>query len=168
MTEGIDGGAVPEGRQHQLTFEVHSANSESHMSPADRSSVLASAPPVFSCAWSDGGVGAAWVRPVGDLDVATAPEFEEALNAAQARERLIVLDLGGLTFLDSRGAHLIVEASLRAALAGGRLVVIRGEAHVQRVFELTGMDEGLEMVDRSLSLPPSQADLRLSEAVPAA
>lgn len=123
------------------------------MSPADRNSAVVSAPPEFSCAWSHGGVGAAWVRPVGELDLAMSPEFEEALTAAQAGAPLVILDLRGLTFLDTAGAHLIVEAGLRAALAGRRLVVVRGEAHVQRVFELTEMDEGLEMVDLPLALP---------------
>ncbi|MEJ7785962.1 MAG: STAS domain-containing protein [Solirubrobacteraceae bacterium] len=138
------------------------------MSSTDRSSSLAPAAPDFSCAWSDGGVDAAWVRPVGELDLATSVEFEEALNAAQARARLVILDLRGLTFLDSRGAHLIVEAGLQAALVGRRLVVIRGEAHVQRVFELTGMDKGLEMVDRPVSLPTVRTDPHLVGAVPGA
>lgn len=132
---------------------------------ASTSSVTA---PAFSWAWSNGGRGAAWVRPLGELDLATAPELDAALGAAGAHARLVILDLRGLEFIDSSGAHVIVEAILRAALAGRRLVVIRGIAQVQRVFEMTGADEGIEMFDLPVPSPGARADLELVRTGPVA
>ncbi len=63
----------------------------------------------------------------------------------------MILDLRGLTFIDVTGVHLIVEASLRAALFGGRLIVVRGPAQVQRLLERPGMGDGVEMVDFPLA-----------------
>lgn len=132
---------------------------------ASTSSITA---PAFSCAWSNGDTGAAWVRPLGELDLATTPELDAAVGAAQAHARLVILDLRGLEFIDSSAVHVIVEASLRAALAGRRLVVIRGIAPVQRVFELTGTDEGIEMFDLPLPSPAVRADLTLVRRGPVA
>jgi anti-anti-sigma factor len=88
------------------------------------------------------------VRLRGELDVATAPLAEDALKTAEAREpRLLALDLGLLTFMDSTGLRLVMGADARAREAGRRLVVVRGPDAVQRVFELTGVDERIDLVD---------------------
>lgn len=88
------------------------------------------------------------LRLQGELDVATAPLAEDALRTAEAREPSIVaLDLGSLTFMDSTGLRLVMAADSRAREAGRRLVVVRGPDAVQRVFELTGVDERIELVD---------------------
>jgi hypothetical protein len=47
----------------------------------------------FSCRWSDSGVGAAWVRVAGDLDLGAAPQLEATLQAAQLHASKVVLDL---------------------------------------------------------------------------
>ena len=68
----------------------------------------------------------------------------EELERAEASDaRQIVLDLSGLTFIDSSGVRMIVCANLRSRQDGDRLRLIRGGARVQRVFELTGVLERL-------------------------
>src|SRR5947209_8393137 len=43
-----------------------------------------------------------WVLPVGDLDLAAAPELEETLSLAMASDApAVVIDLRGLEFVDS-------------------------------------------------------------------
>lgn len=84
----------------------------------------------------------------GELDLSTVGKVEEALHTAQASEEsLIVLDLSGLTFMDSTGLRLMVTADQRARKAGRRLVIVKGPETVQRVFSITKLDETLEMVD---------------------
>ena len=59
----------------------------------------------------------------------------------------ICLDLRELTFLDSCGLARLVAARRRAMKAGRRLVLVRGPAAVQRVFQLTAVDEAFEIVN---------------------
>jgi anti-sigma B factor antagonist len=76
----------------------------------------------------------------GELDLDGVERVTEELERAEASDaRRIVLDLSGLTFLDSSGVRLIVCANLRSRADGDRLRLIRGSARVQRVFELTGV-----------------------------
>jgi anti-anti-sigma factor len=83
----------------------------------------------------------------GELDIATTPGAEEELRRVEMNgARVIVLDLRGLTFMDSTGLRLLVAADARARDAGRRLVVVRGPAPVHRVLEITGLDGKLEMV----------------------
>jgi stage II sporulation protein AA (anti-sigma F factor antagonist) len=84
----------------------------------------------------------------GELDLATAPQVEEALAGAEGREpELILLDLSGLSFLDSSGLRTIVSADARARDADRRLAVIKGPEPVQKVFAITGLEDRLELVE---------------------
>lgn len=112
----------------------------------------------FECSWTDGGVGAAWVHVVGELDSASAPQLERALRGSQARAPLVVLDLRELAFMDSSGVHVIVDASIRAREADRRLVVLRGPPNVDRVFALTGTSEVVEIAEVSSFLALIEAE----------
>jgi anti-anti-sigma factor len=93
----------------------------------------------------DGGV---WIALRGELDLSTIERVEQELALAEeGGSELIVLDLSGLTFLDSTGLRTIVTADQRARRTGRRVVVLKGPATVHRVFTITRLDERLEMVD---------------------
>ena len=84
----------------------------------------------------------------GELDLSTVEKVEAELGAVAAREeKLVVLDLSGLSFLDSTGLRLMVTADQRAQKDGRRLVIVKGPEPVQRVFSITKLDETLDMVD---------------------
>ena len=86
----------------------------------------------------------------GELDLATTDKVERELERVEASPpSVLVLDLSGLTFLDSTGLRLIVAADQRARAADRRLVVVKGPAPVHRVFSITKLDERLEMVDEA-------------------
>jgi anti-sigma B factor antagonist len=87
------------------------------------------------------------IRLTGELDMAAAPAVEEQLLRAAGEGRPILLDLRGLQFLDTNGLRAIVAGDWRIRLAHGRLVVLRGPRPVQRVFEITGLDQVLELAD---------------------
>jgi len=94
----------------------------------------------------DGGLVKLVLR--GELDLSTVAKVEEELRRAEAAEPpVLVMDLAGLTFLDSTGLRLIVTADQRARDQGRRLTVVKGPDTVQRVFSITRLDERLEMVD---------------------
>jgi anti-sigma B factor antagonist len=83
----------------------------------------------------------------GELDLEHAYSFDEELRRVEGMNpRCICLDLRELTFLDSCGLARLVAARRRAMKAGRRLVLVRGPAAVQRVFQLTAVDEAFEIV----------------------
>lgn len=94
----------------------------------------------------DGGV--VTIRLAGELDIATAARVEAELEQAEAGDaRSIVVDLSGLTFMDSTGLRLLLAAHARSRANSDRLGLLRGPAAVQRVFELSGVDESLPFTD---------------------
>jgi anti-sigma B factor antagonist len=77
----------------------------------------------------------------GELDMATRAQVESALMGAEDSGATVVeLDLGGLTFMDSSGVHVALEARSRARENGYALVVLEGTEMVQKVFKLTGTE----------------------------
>lgn len=94
------------------------------------------------------GEGLAHVVLRGELDLSTVDKVEKALAVLhEGDDEVLVLDLSGLSFLDSTGLRLMVTADQRAQKEGRRLVIVKGPDTVQRVFSITKLDETLEMVD---------------------
>jgi len=86
------------------------------------------------------------VELIGELDLAGASAVEAELLAAEATDAaLIVVDLGGLEFIDSTGIRLIVMAAERSE--DGRFTLLRGTKQVHRVFEITDLADRLPFVD---------------------
>jgi anti-sigma B factor antagonist len=113
-------------------------------------------PGAFECICRDAGLDSVRVRVGGELDIATSPLLEHTLRNAELHARQVVLDLRDLTFIDSSGMRVIVDASLRARRAERELILVRGPSHVDRVFRLTGNSNGLEIRDLDPLEPPVQ------------
>jgi anti-sigma B factor antagonist len=84
----------------------------------------------------------------GELDIATLPRLEEALEATLAKcpERL-VLDLRPLAFLDSSGLRQFIVLADRAQLEGWELVLVRPGPPALSIFQITRAEENLPFVD---------------------
>jgi anti-sigma B factor antagonist len=102
-------------------------------------------PGAFECLCRDGGHGSVWVHVAGELDLATSPLLERTLRGAKLRSRQVVLDLRELTFIDSCGVRVIVDASVRARRVKRRVILVPGPPQVDRVLKLTGALEVLEI-----------------------
>jgi len=88
------------------------------------------------------------VALAGELDISETPAVQQALMALEERRPpLLVMDLRGLTFLDSSGLRLILEADLRARRTGRRLTLVRGPETVHRVFLIALLEKRLDFVD---------------------
>jgi len=83
----------------------------------------------------------------GELDLDTMGELNEVLAADNGLLTTTVVDLRGLTFIDSSGVSGVLAAARRARDAGSRLVCVPGPPSIRRVFELTGVDTVVEWVD---------------------
>jgi anti-sigma B factor antagonist len=84
------------------------------------------------------------VRPRGELDMATVGQVEQELrHLRRSGFRTLVLDLGGLTFMDSTGLHLAMRWANDAAQDGFSFEIEPGPPPVMRVFALAEMTHGL-------------------------
>ena len=96
---------------------------------------------------------AAWVQPFGELDLDSVHRVEAALEELREAEcPEVVLDLRGLTFMDSTGLRLVIRWDTAARENGFRFAIVPGRDVVQRVFRLTGMDSHLD-----LAAPPEDS-----------
>ncbi len=91
--------------------------------------------------------GTARIAPRGELDIATAPEFERAISDAAGDATSIIIDLRGLTFMDSTGLRALVQTDQRARSEGFELKIVRGVATIDRLFAVSGLDEHLPLVE---------------------
>lgn len=87
---------------------------------------------------------------VGDFDVASAPAVNACLLSVHDRTRRVLLDIGGVTFMDSKALSLLIGVSRNAADVGWQLAITapRHDA-VIRLFELTDAARLLPMSDES-------------------
>jgi anti-sigma B factor antagonist len=83
------------------------------------------------------------VEPRGELDMATVGAVEQELRRLhESGFRNIVLDLGGLSFMDSSGLHLVIRWTQEASRDGFVFELEPGPPQIQRLFELAAvMDE---------------------------
>jgi anti-anti-sigma factor len=110
----------------------------------------ASPPPASSAFEIDSELvgGTARVTPVGELDIATAPQLEEEVGSLLARSaRRVVIDLARLTFIDSSALRLFIVLSDRAGEEGWTLGLARPSGQVRSVFEITGAEESLPFIE---------------------
>lgn len=111
----------------------------------------------FQCTWTTDGSDTAWIHLAGEIDLATAPELQATLAEAQGHARLVVADLRDLTFIDSSGIHLLLDADEAARRSSGHFVLIRGAANVERVLAIAGVAERLQIVDAAAAEPAPPA-----------
>jgi anti-anti-sigma factor len=93
----------------------------------------------------------------GELDLLTVSKVAEVLDGLELRAdalRHVVLDLRGLTFLDLLGLKELIRQNEFARSNRHNLAVVRGTAAIQRVLELTRVEEMLVLVDDPDDLVP--------------
>ena len=83
----------------------------------------------------------ATVAVTGELDVATAPELIAVLAAVEPGYEELVIDLSKCSFLASSGISVLLDENARGVSEGFRLVVVKAAPEVQRIFDLTSLDE---------------------------
>jgi len=93
-------------------------------------------------------VGAVQVVAVGgEIDVHTAPQVDEALEAVAGPGAAIVADLSKVEFIDSTGLSVLVRALARSRDEDGTLAVVATSERVTKVLRLTGLDAVLAVYD---------------------
>ena len=87
------------------------------------------------------------IRAVGEVDLSTAGALRRELEAARVEADTVLLDLSDVTFIDSTGLHLLLEASHRSAVTDWSFFLVRPSEPVRRLIELSGSADLLKLVD---------------------
>jgi anti-sigma B factor antagonist len=78
----------------------------------------------------------------GEVDVYTAPALRDRIaDLLDSGQHQLVIDLGGVEFLDSTGLGVLVAGLNRAREVGGSLALVCPQERVLKLFRITGLDE---------------------------
>jgi anti-anti-sigma factor len=94
-----------------------------------------------------------------EIDLSNSGEVcDLLLSVIRQDPETITADLAGTRFCDSAGIHAIVRANRQARSRGAELRLAVGESPVNRVIELTGLDQIMPVyrtVQLSRDTPPA-------------
>ena len=78
----------------------------------------------------------------GEIDVYTAPKLKaELVETIESGCANIVVDLEGVTFIDSSGLGVLVSALRRAREREGAVRVVCTRENILKIFRITGLDK---------------------------
>jgi anti-anti-sigma factor len=82
----------------------------------------------------------------GELDLSTGPRAEEELRRAETEHpETLILDLRDVSFFDSTGLQLVLDADVRAREEGRTLIVLPGDGEPRRILELAEVADRLRL-----------------------
>lgn len=101
-------------------------------------------------------------RPVGDLDMIGAQLLRRAASGLVTADGSVVIDLSGVTFIDSAGLCALVGLARRTEGAG-KVSFIGPRRSIARVLNMTGVDQLLGMTPTAPDvLDPGPQDAKSS------
>jgi anti-anti-sigma factor len=88
------------------------------------------------------------VTAVGEIDAATAETVGEAVSRAVADGyRLVLLDFGGVSFIDSTGLGMLVRAHRTAETSDAVFAVVHPTPQTLKLIRVLGLDQLLHVHD---------------------
>src|SRR6476620_3745012 len=84
----------------------------------------------------------------GELDVATAPILNGAIERVARYSKAVVLDLAGVSFIDSAGVHAVSSCERTCRRRGVDFALSAASPQVRRVFELVALTTPVRSVGR--------------------
>lgn len=80
------------------------------------------------------------LAPTGEVDVLTSPQLgRRLLRLADEGKTRVVVDLSGVTFIDSSGLGVLLNAVRHLRGRSGRLVLVCPTEPILRPFQVTGL-----------------------------
>jgi len=88
--------------------------------------------------------GLGLVELTGEVDLYTAPRFKDDLVAViNEGARDVVVDLAGVTFIDSTALGVLISGVKRLHEVDGRLLIVAASRPVHKILAITGLDKVL-------------------------
>lgn len=82
----------------------------------------------------------------GEIDAYSAPSLAVAMSDMPDVSQ-VVADFAGVTFMDSSGLRVLVDASSAAASAGKTFAIANPQAAIKRVVEISGLGDHLHFLN---------------------
>ncbi len=105
-------------------------------------------------------IGPTTLRVQGEVDTSNSEALAEALGAlaesVPSEDGDVVMDMEGLTFIDSSGVRVLIQAA-RSLQGRGRLVLRSAPPLVERLFDTLGLSNMEELVIEPSTQPAAQA-----------
>jgi anti-sigma B factor antagonist len=86
------------------------------------------------------------IRATGELDRSTADRLSSALDAARADGVTTLLDLSGVSFIDSAGLRVLLRSARAVDAHHWAWFIVRASSVVRRLVELSGTTSRLPLV----------------------
>ena len=84
----------------------------------------------------------------GELDLSSAPALSSTLDSLIAGDAShVIVDLGDVSFMDSSGLGVVLEAFKAVTDSGGRMPLVVSDGPVSRLLEITGLTDQLDIHD---------------------
>jgi anti-sigma B factor antagonist len=82
------------------------------------------------------------IAPLGELDLHSSPVVKEQLESIiEAQRPKVVVDLSGVSYVDSSGLAVFIEAMQRVAGYGGSFVICGLQDNVKHIFSIARLDQ---------------------------
>ena len=119
--------------------------------------------------------GAGIVRVSGEIDLPNVHLLAEMLDAALGDRRTIIVDLAGVSTIDSTGLNVLIRVHERCALRQANMAVVFTSRNLRRIFSVLSLedvfgifptvDAALRALSHSEGPPPSSRGRRASVAI---
>ena len=111
--------------------------------------------------------GAAVVRVIGELDLATAPQLREVFADLTGQGTIhVTVDLSEMAFIDSTGVTVLVSGLKRLHDAGGDMALESPKASAMKVFEITGLTSVFTIRSEAASEATANGDHEVRSKTP--
>lgn len=106
------------------------------------------------------------VRLAGELDHFCAQSVRRELDAliSSTSVRTLILDFTALQFMDSSGIGVILGRYRLMRDKGGQMAVIHMNAHIARIFHMSGLDRVIQVLDHPQTSPSQRTTNPRQEA----
>ena len=98
----------------------------------------------FQISWQERD-GVCVIKPVGDLDIVTSRQLDDALSQARNEHKRLVLDLSGVDFMDTSSLAVIVGHWKSLEHAGGSLALAAARYQSTKSLWITGLSDRIPL-----------------------
>ena len=87
----------------------------------------------------------------GELDAASAPRLKDALHdLGREDDHDVIVDVEGLTFIDSSGVYVLIQALKRMSTEGRQLTLRGGDSRAYKVLDVCRLTSVFNVPDAAL------------------